>query len=175
MLFDEAIPHWQQRETHRIEADLPADAVFGAFEELTWSEVPAFKALMSIRGLARGRGGDARVYDWFTSAGFVELARTESELVVAAVEPVGRRRVDPPTTVAEFAAFADPGYVKIGTAFAVRPGCIVTETRVVATDAVARRRFAAYWLLIRPFSGIIRRVWLRAIRDRARKAPAAPR
>ncbi|UPK74453.1 hypothetical protein MU582_18750 [Nocardioidaceae bacterium SCSIO 66511] len=175
MLFDEAIPSWQQRELHRIKSDLPADAVFRAFDELTWSEVPVFKALMSVRGLARGRGGDARIYDWFKSAGFVELARSDSELVVGAIEPVTKRRITTPTNPAEFAAFSDPGYVKIGFSFVVRYGQILTETRVAATDVTARRRFAAYWLLIRPFSGIIRWAWLRAIRIRAQKSAVITR
>jgi hypothetical protein len=42
-----------------------------------------------------------------------------------------------------------------------------TETRIYLTDAAARRRFGAYWLMIRPFSGLIRRLWLRAAKRRA--------
>ena len=42
-----------------------------------------------------------------------------------------------------------------------------TETRVFLTDAPSRRRFAAYWLVIRPFSGLTRRLWLRAAKRRA--------
>ena len=46
--------------------------------------------------------------------------------------------------------------------------CLVfTETRVHATDAAARHRFAPYWTVIRPGSGFIRRMWLRAIKRRA--------
>lgn len=42
-----------------------------------------------------------------------------------------------------------------------------TETRIYLTDASARRRFGAYWLVIRPFSGLTRRGWLRAAKKRA--------
>ena len=42
-----------------------------------------------------------------------------------------------------------------------------TETRVFLTDRASRRRFAAYWLVIRPFSGLVRRRWLQAARRRA--------
>jgi hypothetical protein len=42
-----------------------------------------------------------------------------------------------------------------------------TETRVFATDAATRRRFAAYWRVIYPGSALIRIEWLRAIRRRA--------
>jgi len=51
-----------------------------------------------------------------------------------------------------------------------------TETRVFATDAVARRRFAVYWRVIYPGSALIRRMWLRAIRLRAEAiVPLSPR
>ena len=46
-------------------------------------------------------------------------------------------------------------------------GALTTETRVWLTDASARRGFATYWLLIRPFSGLIRRRWLAAAVRRA--------
>jgi hypothetical protein len=42
-----------------------------------------------------------------------------------------------------------------------------TETRVFLTDRSSRRRFRAYWLVVRPFSGFIRRRWLRAAKRRA--------
>ena len=45
---------------------------------------------------------------------------------------------------------------------------LVTETRVAPVDDAARRAFGRYWLLIRPFSGLIRRRWLAAAARRAR-------
>ena len=44
---------------------------------------------------------------------------------------------------------------------------LTTETRVYATDASTRRRFALYWRVIYPGSALIRRMWLRAIAHRA--------
>jgi hypothetical protein len=44
---------------------------------------------------------------------------------------------------------------------------LATETRVAALDDAARRSFARYWRLIRPFSGLIRRRWLLAGARRA--------
>jgi hypothetical protein len=44
---------------------------------------------------------------------------------------------------------------------------LTTETRVYATDASSRRRFAGYWRVIYPGSALIRRMWLRAVRERA--------
>jgi hypothetical protein len=44
---------------------------------------------------------------------------------------------------------------------------LTTETRVYATDASTRRRFAPYWRVIYPGSALIRHMWLRAIAHRA--------
>ena len=39
---------------------------------------------------------------------------------------------------------------------------LATETRVAAMDANARRAFRRYWLVVGPFSALIRRRWLAA-------------
>lgn len=73
----------------------------------------------------------------------------------------------------DFTHFAEPGYAKMAIdlrAVADGDGArLETETRVYLTDAASRRRFAAYWLAIRPFSGLIRRLWLRAAKRRAER------
>ena len=56
--------------------------------------------------------------------------------------------------------------------FLIRPdgsggSVLSTETRVFATDAAAHRAFATYWRTIYPGSAIIRRMWLRAIKQHA--------
>jgi hypothetical protein len=83
-------------------------------------------------------------------------------------------RVHPLTNAAELATPA-PGEVNAAWSFAVHPGddgttLLRTETRILAADAPSRRRFRAYWLVVRPFSGWIRRVMLRAIRREAERA-----
>ncbi len=70
----------------------------------------------------------------------------------------------------EFKSFDRPGHAKVAANFLVRPQgdgrCLVsTETRILALDDAARRRFRCYWGLIRPFSGLIRREWLRIIKQ----------
>ena len=44
-----------------------------------------------------------------------------------------------------------------------------TETRILCTDAASRRSVRRYWRVIRPFSGLIRIVLLRAVAREARK------
>ena len=74
------------------------------------------------------------------------------------------------TSAAHFREPTPPGTAKAAWSFAVhrRPDGteLRTETRVLCADA-AGRRFRAYWLLIRPFSGLIRREMLAAVREAA--------
>jgi hypothetical protein len=51
--------------------------------------------------------------------------------------------------------------------FRVAAGCLSTETRVHVPDPGARRKFRRYWLVVRPFSGLIRILLLRAAKRRA--------
>jgi hypothetical protein len=76
----------------------------------------------------------------------------------------------------EFVAFDAPGYAKAIASFRVQPSGaltrVTTERRIQATDSAAKRKFALYWALIRPGSGLIRRDLLRAVRRRASRAEA---
>jgi hypothetical protein len=47
---------------------------------------------------------------------------------------------------------------------------LATETRVYSADSAARRRFHLYWLVVGPFSALIRRRWLAAARRAAEAA-----
>ena len=170
-----AMPTWNHRSRHTLHTDLPPAALLTAVEELRWREVPVFRGLMTLRGLAgRGVTSDARVMDWFTSSGFRVVERSDEQLALISVQLVRRRSAAEPSgtpgSIERFRAYREPGAVKIAVDFTVGGGILATETRVQATDARARGTFAVYWLLIRAGSGLIRRVWLRAIRSRARRA-----
>jgi len=177
MLLAEAIPRWHHRERHATRTDAAADRLLEAAEDLTWGEVPAFRTLMGIRfGRWRTLPAEERVLDWFDREGFSRIARTHDELVFVLVQRT--RRTDPARgaeasdDLAAFRDFADPGHVKIAFCFRCVDGQLRTETRVLSTDARSRWLFSAYWLVIRPGSGLIRRRWLRAIRTRAERAGA---
>ena len=53
---------------------------------------------------------------------------------------------------------------------------LTTETRTTATDAASLRRFSGCWLLVGPFSALIRRLMLRIVKaDAVGVAPLAPK
>jgi hypothetical protein len=76
----------------------------------------------------------------------------------------------------EFAAFDDPGYVKIVWTLRADPigdtlSVFRTETRAVATDGVARAKFRRYWSLLSPGIILIRWASLRPLKvDAERRA-----
>jgi hypothetical protein len=173
--LDGLLPEWHFRERHQRSTSAPAAALLAAAETVTWAEVPVMRKLMGIRSFGRlRRSADHRVLDDMAAAGFAVLTRTRDELVIAALgrpwaRGVGRapRLAEEADPVRVFIDFAVPGWAKMAVNFRVGMGELTTETRVLLTDQGSRRAFGRYWLLIRPFSGLIRRQWLAAIASRA--------
>jgi hypothetical protein len=186
--IDDFAPVFQFEEFHEIEVDAPPEKVYRAVREVTAGEIRLFQTLTWIRSPRSPRssrqGGsrcdesilnapaDRPILDVATSSGFLWLAEdTPREVVVGMV--VVSSGPERPTSPEAFAALAGPGYAKAVMDFRIEERgdgrCrLTTETRVFATGA-ARQRFAVYWRLIYPGSALIRRMWLRAIKDRAER------
>lgn len=134
------------------------------------------RTLMWVRSAGRLRlSPDRPVLDDMARLGFTVLGRTDDELVAAAVgrpwAPGGvpaPRLADQLDPVEFFVDFSVPGWAKMILNFRADAGELTTETRVLLTDDGSRRAFRRYWLVIRPFSGVIRRRWLAAIVRRTR-------
>jgi hypothetical protein len=67
-----------------------------------------------------------------------------------------------------------PGTAKAAWNFSLEelePGLtrVVTETRILCADPASLRAFRCYWLVVRPFSGLLRRLMLHALRKSAEK------
>jgi hypothetical protein len=186
--LDDVLPAWDAREAHEARVDAPPAEVAAALEEVTPAELPVSRLLLELRGLPGRLGGnggvvgDARrpLLDVMRELGFVELARDDGrELVLGAAGRFWSVRGNRPVPLAgrhDFAAFRAPGHVRAAMDFLIAPAGdgarVVTETRVQATDRAARRSFRRYWFLIRPWSGLIRREMLRALRRRVDRGRA---
>jgi hypothetical protein len=80
-----------------------------------------------------------------------------------------------PSSAADFRAPLPPGLARAAWNFVVeersgRASLLTTETRVACADAAALRSFRRYWLVVGPFSALIRRHMLRSIASAARGA-----
>jgi hypothetical protein len=170
--------------------------VYQALEALSLREVSVFRVLMGVRALParltrrwrrptgfdrpRMLDPDTRLLAWGLR-GFTVLAqRPGYELVIGGPGQPWRLAggISSKTgSLAEFRAFDRPGFAKLALGFRLEevPGGtrVITETRVDTTDPLAHRRFGAYWRVIRIGSSAIRRNWLRAIKRRAERSPAA--
>lgn len=170
ILIDDFLPQYDFRERHETIVSAPPDVVRRAVGEWRPASSVLWRLLLRARGLGAPRG---TLRAWAEGNGFLSLAETEDELVYgqagrfwAADE---RGALVSPQTVEEFAAFDDPRYAVAVMNVRVDESApdhtrLSTETRVRALSPGARRRFRLYWLVIRPFSGLLRRAMLAGIK-----------
>jgi hypothetical protein len=151
--LDEFMPRYEFAERHRVRVDAPAERVDRALRELTLADVPVVRALFALRGLPR----QGRVLDVVAGLGRVLEDVPGEGMVLALRGQLWRPRGGDDGSPAA-AAVAD---------FRIDRGGLSTETRVHVEDAAARRKFGRYWLVVRPFSGLIRILVLRAAKRRA--------
>ena len=173
-------------EIHGIEITASPEVVYRALWTADLGDSIVVKGLLALRSLpawlSTGRrplpSRELRLEN-VLEAGFGRLAEEPGREVVLGVtgrfwRPTGN--LEP----FDREAFAKP--VEAGTAravwnFRVSPlgdhrTLLSTETRVMCGDAASRRKFRIYWLLVRPFSGLIRRIMLGAIRREAESRAA---
>jgi hypothetical protein len=179
-LLDRRLPRWDFREVHRRRVEAPPAEALRIALELRVRDLPLSAALMALRmapaALAARRlpaGGRQQLFESFRRLGFVELGRSEREIVLGAVGRFWRLReqLEPLTDADAFERFDAPGYAKGALNLLALPAGggteLVTETRVQATDERARRAFRPYWVPVRLGGGLIRRELLRAVALRA--------
>jgi hypothetical protein len=177
MLLDDVMPQYDFSERHEKRVAAPKDAVRRAIDSWRPPRTPT-RLLFALRRIPAPSG---TLREWAASLGFLVLAETDDELVLGQIGRFWalneRTALVSPKTVDEFLRFEDPRYAR--TAMTVRVETLdsgetrlYTETRVQALGPGARRRFRLYWLLIRPFSGLLRHEMLRGIAKEARRIAA---
>ena len=180
-LLNHFMPVYNFNEVHAITVRADASRVFNAIEDATPAEAPLFRVLLGARSLPRMVAGrkapqirnSEPIFGWATRVGFALLAeQADRELVLGWVGQFWKLAGSSPriTNPQHFLEFDRPDYAKATLNFCLtelphHTGVrLTTETRVYATDPIARKKFAAYWRLIRGGSALVRREWLRAIR-----------
>jgi len=132
---------------------------------------PVIGTLIRVRGM---KGMGASMEDFFLANGFVILVREPREVVVGIGSETRLRDAHLLEDASEWHDWDQPESIKAATNFRAEPAGegrsrVTTETWVEATDEAALKRFRRYWLVVGPFSALIRRRWLRAIERRARQ------
>lgn len=168
-----ALPDAQFAESHQRLIDAPVEQVWRAVNTVTLAELWLTKPLFLLRG-ARPAMLDKPLVEPPSPMAPV-FADPPFYSVGAQISQPWRWRGahEPPVAgLDELAAFAEPGWLKIGADWELIPQAdgrtlVRTVTACAATSVGARRRFRAYWILIRLGSGAIRHGLLRAVARRA--------
>lgn len=181
-LLDTFMPTYDVCERHHVGVSAPAEVTLAAAKTVELDESRIIRAIFKARALImRSNPGlterPAGFYEQMKSIGWGVLAEAPGrELVMGAVtEPWQANPVFRPLPPEEFAAFAAPDQVKIAWTLRAVPradgGSVFhTETRAVATDPVARKKFRVYWSLLSPGIILIRSALLPAIEAAADRA-----
>jgi len=156
---------------------------------------PVARLLLALRALPAALGGSAEACERLDvrrarrattladlqRGGFVPLGESTGWWIVLGLTgrfwtPTGGLLPTHPTT---WAAGPPAGSAQAAWSFELTEGDdgrtrLTTETRVRCADDAARRAFRAYWLLVRPFSGLLRLLMLRNVRRVAEGMTAPP-
>ena len=182
MLIDSFVPNPDAVETHSIVINASAEEVNGALWTADLGGSLIIKLLMGLRSLPDFilRGGCVPLrkrsitLQTLIDSGFGVLAKQPDEIVLGVTgkfwRPTGnlssfnREDFDHPVP---------PGFARGVWNFWVKEEkrgrtILSTETRVICGDDISRRKFRVYWFFVRPFSGLIRRVMLRAVKRACR-------
>ena len=172
------LPSFHYSERHKTVVRASQDVVYNTARSLDFSQSSVIRTLWWLRQ-APGRiarldfdsKGRVLTFDDFEGAGFIRLAEDPpDEFVFGAVGRFWKLTPEfldlPPE---EYKSFGKPGFAKVAFNICIEKtsaeSCLVsTESRILCLDDESKRRFRYYWALIRPFSGLMRRVMLRAIR-----------
>lgn len=169
--LDELLPAYEFSERHAIQVAAAPARIDEAVRAVSIADIPIARALWWLRRLGRPYGDAAKPFVGDELPGVV-LDDVPGEGIVLGLTGQfwrlrGGRDPNRPTTAEEFLAYDRPDTCKAVIDFRVAPGTLSTETRVHVADPASRRRFRRYWLVVRPFSGLIRILFLRAARRRA--------
>jgi len=170
MLIDQFLPRYDVSARYQIEIHAPIERVYTAARHLDMTDSWIVRGLYRLRGLPE----HSLTLDGMLKWGFVLLADDPPREIVFGL--IGRfwslSGGIKPIIADAFVDFDQHGYAKVAGNMAFVPRndgsvCVSTETRIYCPDDASRRKFRLYWSLIGPFSGIIRKEWLRLIKQRA--------
>lgn len=180
-LLDRFMPSYDIAERHHIFVSAPAEVTLAAASEMDMMQSPIAQAIFRAREVILGSEPDSvarpsGLLAFTASLGWRVLAEVPGqEVVVGAVTQPWEANVTfhglPPD---EYAAFNEPGYVKIAWTLRADPvgpseSIFRTETRAIATDATARAKFRRYWSLVSPGIIVIRWVMLQPVKREAER------
>lgn len=166
MLIDTLMPRADFSERHSIRVAAPPQRIYDVIRTADLTRSNVVRALLALRGMATTRRRTLANFD----GGFTIIGEDPPrELVIGVQGPFWRPLCRLHDITRE--TFNEPvpdGVARAAWNFFISDDNVSTETRILCAGD-ARAKFRVYWLFIRPFSGLIRRMMLRAIREEAER------
>jgi hypothetical protein len=171
-LLDQYMPSYDVVDRHHVQVSAPSTVTLAAARDMDLLRMPVVRVIFKGRELllrAKPESTQPRrgIVATVLSLGWVVLAETPGREIVfgAVTQPWQADVTFRSIPAASFAAFDEPGYVKIVWNLRADPidasrSVFRTETRAVATDAAARLKFRRYWSVFAPGITLIRRMSL---------------
>ena len=180
-LLDRFIPVYEIVERHQTEVAAPAEVTLSAACDMALDDSRIIRAVFRGREILLRARPDTTprprgIVALTKSLGWGVLAESPGrEIVMGAVtQPWLPDVVFRALSPEDFAAFHEPGYVKIAWTLRADPlpdgrSIFRTETRAIATSPDARARFRSYWARLSPGIILIRRMTLGPLRREAER------
>jgi len=172
--IDEWLPQYQVSARYTIFVRASPEQTYAALAKASFADLPIVRALMRLRGyrLNRDRGTGTEAPETGRQHGsFLELAAVPPQELLLGIagrfwRPDGG--IVRGLSCEAFSAFRRDGYARAVWNFALTPAAggtqLSTETRVQTFGRSAGWKFRAYWLVVSPFSGLMRKAMLREIK-----------
>ena len=163
-LIDTLLPRHTFREYHATVVNASMETVYAASKNFDLSKSRLIRWLFTLRGLPTKR---MQLQDFVSDIGFTPIA--ENRPVEHAIGFWARYKIEPIPTPDAFLADSIAPRVKVVwnfylTALAPHRVRLSTETRILCLTPASTITFGLYWMLIKPFSGMIRKQMLHIIK-----------
>jgi len=170
MMTDRYMPDYAYTEVHDLEIPAKRADVYDTARHLDFSQSAVTRGLFKLRRL---HANSLAIDDLLSGDGFTLLDELPPEEFVIGLAGTGIATPAPIQSGEHFTSLVLPRGIKIAWNFRTEVAApeltrLRTETRVACYGRAAKLVFAAYWAVVRPFSGLIRKEMLRQVRDQAR-------
>ena len=176
MLIDEFLPEYDFSEVHEIAVNADPETVYRVRDEVDFTGSWIIRWLFRLRGLST----EKVTLKSLQSSRFERLGEVENKEIVLGLAgrfwtpSGGLKKID----AESFKTFDEPGHAKAVWNFSIEPEGkqtrLTTETRIKCLDDESWASFGRYWMLVGPFSGLIRKEMLKLIKAKAEEAAKGP-
>jgi len=172
MKIDDWLPEYQVNARYSILVRSSPEKTAAALRKASFADLPIVRGLMRLRGYRLGKAKPAAspANEGRRFGSFLELVSNPQEVVLGIAgkfwRPDGGMVRD--LTPDGFREFRRMGYAKAVWNFQVSPvngnSQLSTETRVQTFGRAATVKFRLYWVVVGPFSGLMRKAMLREVK-----------